>query len=280
MAVMQQGDFHFIVQNPKEQFSKDTRTKIRKQAMRAVGIARRRSDRFPNPCPPIQHDLEQIRLTQTVPLSGIELLVKDSGIDPRDLSALTCVHIGMVSVLLIDYSFQRRALIEQCHRASQLLASEPHRLSAVMRCRQNSYFNCIMPRFGYTPVLDDAFSCLLTLTRSILVPSPNSRKGTILSNYLKALSSLQSTINDPEAWHSTEVLCATAILAVFEVSKLSTQAANIMLQLLKTFSYLTRRMENHGASTLRGQPVSFNLEVRPSLPHSSIEPFSYHSLSL
>lgn len=88
------GSFEFVIQEPNERFSKETQTKIRKQAMRAVGAARRRSNlsmipssgspsRYPNwhPVPPM-------------PLSGLELLVKDRGLDPMDLSALTSIHIG------------------------------------------------------------------------------------------------------------------------------------------------------------------------------------------
>jgi hypothetical protein len=33
-----------------------------------------------------------------MPISGLELLVRDSGLDPIDLSALASVHIGAVSV--------------------------------------------------------------------------------------------------------------------------------------------------------------------------------------
>jgi hypothetical protein len=93
------ANFEFIQQHSNNAISKKTRTKIRKQAMRGVAAARRRrapatnwrsndavslpSHLIPNPAAPL-------------PTSGLELLVKDKGLDPMDLSALTSIHIGEV----------------------------------------------------------------------------------------------------------------------------------------------------------------------------------------
>jgi hypothetical protein len=88
------------MQDPKERFSRETQTKIRRQAMRAVGAARRRSDRSRSPSPTssskhrIRRDSEIAHLLHPMPLSGLELLVRDRGLDPIDLSGLASVHIG------------------------------------------------------------------------------------------------------------------------------------------------------------------------------------------
>jgi hypothetical protein len=103
-------------------------------------------------------------------------------------------------------------------RAARVLASEPNPLPGVLLCRQRSYFSYIPSHFGHTVALDDAFRCLITVAHSKLVPSHRSSDGTILSNYSKALQSLQSAVSDRKTRYSTEILCATAILAVFEVS--------------------------------------------------------------
>jgi hypothetical protein len=91
--------FQFIPQNPNDELSKESRTKIRKQAMRGVAAARRRNaasisqtargtatgSRYliPNPAAPL-------------PALGLERLIKENGLDPMDLSALTSIHIGAV----------------------------------------------------------------------------------------------------------------------------------------------------------------------------------------
>jgi hypothetical protein len=104
------------------------------------------------------------------------------------------------------------------YRAAIVLSSDPSPLAGVLSCRQRSYFSFIPPRFGHSAVLDDAFRALITLAHSRLVPRHRSNHEIIFSNYSKALHSLQSAVNDRKARNSTEVLCATAILALFEVS--------------------------------------------------------------
>lgn len=98
--------FEFVVQDPKERFSKETQTKIRKQAMRAVG-ARRRLGGSKSPSPTAVSKPQRPRKEEEVdiegslvpmPLSGIELLIKDRGLNPIDLSALASVHIGAMLV--------------------------------------------------------------------------------------------------------------------------------------------------------------------------------------
>lgn len=99
-----------------------------------------------------------------------------------------------------------------------VLSSEPSWLPGVLSCRQRSYFSFIPPRFGHSVALDDAFRCLITVAHSKLVPDHQSSHELIFSYYGKALRSLQSAVIDPKARYSVEALCATAILALFEVS--------------------------------------------------------------
>lgn len=193
-------EFEFVMQDPNESFSREIQTTIRKQAMRAIGATRRRSHRR-SPTSISRYrtrrDSDLAHPLPPMPLSGLELLVKDRGIDPIDLSALSSIHIGTM--------------------ASIILSSDPNRLSGVLSCRQRSYFSYIPPRFGQVSVLDDAFRCLITVTHSMLVPAHKSSQKTILSYYGRALYSLQSAVNDPSLRYSVEVLCATAILALFEL---------------------------------------------------------------
>lgn len=100
MAASIHSTFEFVMQDPNERFSRETQTKIRKQAMRAVGAARRKSDRSRSPSPTntpkyrIRRDSDIAQLLYPMPVSGLELLVKDRGFDPVDLSGLASVHIG------------------------------------------------------------------------------------------------------------------------------------------------------------------------------------------
>lgn len=102
---VRQNNFEFVMQDPNKSFSKGTRSRIRRQAMQAVGDARRKSRHVPCSSPSRipkngpQPNLN-LRLALTpFPLSGLELLVRDLGLDPNDLSALASIHNGTVSVL-------------------------------------------------------------------------------------------------------------------------------------------------------------------------------------
>lgn len=66
--------------------------------MKAVGAARRTSKDASHKGSTKYYTTHQDRgmpcLLPPMPLSGLELLVKDQGLDPLDLSSLTSVHIG------------------------------------------------------------------------------------------------------------------------------------------------------------------------------------------
>jgi hypothetical protein len=92
-------NFHFIPQNPNGALSKETRTIIRKQAMRGVAAARRKNATSISQSSSgmVTHSWYFLpKPTAPMPTSGLELLVKDKGLDPMDLSALTSIHIGEV----------------------------------------------------------------------------------------------------------------------------------------------------------------------------------------
>ncbi len=59
----------------------------------------------------------------------------------------------------------------------------------------------------------------LALTRdaAVLVPDSRPSEKAIFSHYGKAIGSLQAAVNDPKARFNPEVLCATALIALFEV---------------------------------------------------------------
>jgi hypothetical protein len=101
---LRQNNFEFVMQNPNKSFSKGTRSKIRRQAMQAVGDARRKSRHVPRSSPSRvskkgpQSNLNLGLALSPFPLSGLELLVRDLGLDPTDLSALASIHNGTVSV--------------------------------------------------------------------------------------------------------------------------------------------------------------------------------------
>jgi hypothetical protein len=248
-------EFEFVVQSQdvyKDGFTKETRTRIRKQAMKKVGVERRKLGDYGKhnmrQCPVIVDEIiynatpmvaevsrpnestkqaktktpSTVLYQQTVPssssntrprhagistalciaapmpLSGLDRLVADYGINPVHFSSLTNVHLGGV--------------------AAAVLSSEPQRLQGLLAGRSWSYFMFVPSRFGHYPFLDDALRCLIAKVRAMMAPSDTNEK-MIFSYYGKALTSLQKAVQDPKNCSSPDVLGATGILSVFEVSK-------------------------------------------------------------
>ena len=139
-------------------------------------------------------------------------------------------------------------------RAATVLAARPSQLRDVLICRQRSYFSYIPTRFGSAVVLDDAFRCLITAAHAMLIPDHKPSSEKILSFYGRALRSLQSAVNDQHLRYSPDVLCATAILALFEV-RYATRAK------ISTIAYLLPATKfTHGRSVGPAYRRSFALD--------------------
>ena len=129
--------------------------------------------------------------------SGYELQRLESDFDILDLSALTTFHVGRITTVTLHTS--------------------PLLLKEVLQCRQWSYFSYVPSRFGHFPCLDDAARCVASRVRSWTTGEFNANAAN-LSLYTKALDSLQLAINNPLTRVMPETLCATELLALYEVS--------------------------------------------------------------
>ena len=219
--------YQFVIHNGVGGFDAESKTKIRKQAMRAIGEERRRTGRSRKHNrlqePPDRVSTRELssrlahpemsssdesracyasctpaRVPGAMPVSGLEALTREYNVSITDLSALTHVHIGAV--------------------ASQILSTQPSQLSRLLAFRQPSYFNYVQSRYGHSECLDASLLCLISMAQKLLVPGWKAqRPDKVLNHYSKALSSLQRALAGSK-WHEPEVLCATEMLALFEVS--------------------------------------------------------------
>ncbi|KAI1323892.1 hypothetical protein F5Y16DRAFT_327734 [Xylariaceae sp. FL0255] len=190
MARPNHGKFEFVMSAPNEKLSKENHSKIRRHVTRAVLEARRKS----GTCATARKLQPVVR---SIPLSGLEVLAADCGLNPLDLSALASIHLGPV--------------------AAASLHADPSQLRRILSCQQASYFSFIPARFSEVPVLEDAYRCLITVAHSLLVPTKKTNNKTILGYYGKSLRSLQNAVDDPTSRHTAETLCAIGILALFEI---------------------------------------------------------------
>ena len=143
--------------------------------------------------------IEMVRpaVPASIPSSGYELMRIKYGFDLLDVSALTSFQTGRIT--------------------AQLLFRDPFLLAQVLQCRQWSYFSFLPSRYGYIACLDDASNCVAARIRQWMSFPSDPPNDYVLSLYSKSLISLQSSLNDPVLCRQPEVLCATAILAIYEV---------------------------------------------------------------
>lgn len=134
-----------------------------------------------------------------MPSSGLELFILDHNVSPTDLSALTSIHVGAV--------------------ASYVLADGAAKLKQLLSFRQWSYFEHLYSRYGHSDCLDDAIRALIVKAQALLVPSAKTSDAMVLSHYGTALNSLQAAFSDAARWSDPDTLCATTILALFDVSR-------------------------------------------------------------
>jgi hypothetical protein len=147
---------------------------------------------------PSEDDLtHKLRLGLPMPLSGLDRLVAEIGLNVLDLWALTTVHIGP--------------------EATTFLTKNPSRLVDLVSSQKPSYLIHAATRYGSSHCLDDAVRCVATKARRVLVGSGKGGRAIELKLYGKALRSLQSAIDLGEGWRNPDVLCAIQILSLYEV---------------------------------------------------------------
>lgn len=141
-----------------------------------------------------------LKVSTYIPGSSYEVMRIELDFDPLDISALTGFHIGRPAV--------------------QTLKEKPETLKEVLKCRQWSYFNYLPKHYGESACLDDAVHCIAVRVRRYLKGSDVVPDRSVMHYYTTALRSLQSSLDDPARRLDPDVLCATEILAIYEVHTL------------------------------------------------------------
>ena len=133
----------------------------------------------------------------SLPARGYELTSIKSEFDILDLSTLATAHINRAG--------------------RNSLSQNPYHLIHQLRSsKQQSYLSFLPSRYGQIPCLSDATDCVIARARQIINPTKN-WEAAVIAFYVKALDSLQKALDCPKQRYKPEVLCATEILALYEV---------------------------------------------------------------
>lgn len=133
----------------------------------------------------------------SLPARGYELTSIKSEFDILDLSNLATTHINRAG----------RAALSQ---------NPSHLIHQLRSSKQHSYLSFLPSLYGQIPCLSDATDCVIARARQIISPNRN-WEAAVISFYVKALDSLQKALDCPKQRYKPEVLCATEILAMYEL---------------------------------------------------------------
>lgn len=182
----------------------------------------------------------KLRLGLPMPLSGLDQLATEIGVNVLDLSALTTIHIGQT--------------------AMSFLMNDPNHLVGLVSVRKSSYLTHVATRYGSSYCLDDAVRCVATKAHRLLVGIGNGGRTLELTSYGKALRSLQTAIDLEQEWRNPEVLCAVQVLSLFEVGNSVYSCFDLVLN--THFRHLSYLRPAHGRSILPVHLASFAQEGR------------------
>ena len=259
-------DFQFIVMN-EPTIPKDARTTIRKQAMKEIGLKRRKKGQ--------PGDANQRYVPVNFPEQGNEILADNSAdtiISARALTRKDDIWDGgsdysaawgrpipttsdvdemlydeeapgsrvMVvrqdttstfklmwsnTLTMSDYDRVRSRHGVELTDLSALALFSPgnssaHRSASLFHNQQWSYMHYVPARYGITPCLTATTNAVLAKVRMILSPDCGGA-GTCSGLYGVALRAVQEAIGNEMTAGDADVLCATQLLSLYEVSNIS-----------------------------------------------------------
>ncbi|KAL7943323.1 hypothetical protein V8C42DRAFT_328749 [Trichoderma barbatum] len=198
---------------------KQARKRIRKQAMSRPAHDRRKRgnygqhNRVQYPAEVLPDDDSrvdpQVSVKAVIPASltccPYEKLRIQYNFDLLDLSQLTSFHIS--------------------YSTASSLASKPTMLIDVLGHRNWSYLSYLPGRIGHNGALDKAAACVAARAQQWLASPSDPVSRDILKLYASALTALQAEIQCPTACLQPDVLCATQLLGIYELLKMSTEDA-------------------------------------------------------
>jgi hypothetical protein len=212
---------------PNQAESKLGRRRIRQHAMRGVAIDRRERGGYgqhnrrqlpvfiqPTGCeekkstPSREPENSALKVVFRLPplpsAQGYEAARIRHGFDILSLSALTSVYLS--------------------RHSARTLSSSPQQLQKLMKLREASWLDFVPSQYSESRVLQAAVDCTLAQAHRLLYSDARATEAAVIKLYLRALSELQAALSDGKQWTRPDVLCATQILAFYEVSGLKSRA--------------------------------------------------------
>ncbi|KAF2096224.1 hypothetical protein NA57DRAFT_59280 [Rhizodiscina lignyota] len=208
--------------------------------------------------------VQPVRLDNDVVEFGSSRLHTETLTHPREFGLAYPPMLTKCNVELLDLSFL--ASLEVGRYTGQKLLENRENLSHFLRAKNWSYLPFVAGYLNQSALVRSATDCVVAQVRSLLTPNEPKWGSIALSSYSKALSKLQAEIDRNTQSPTTEILCATQVLGLYEMLNPSRENAWI----------------NHAAGAaciirLRG-PESYSSEFEKSLFMSHVGPIITESV--
>ncbi|KAL7791585.1 hypothetical protein V8C37DRAFT_382165 [Trichoderma ceciliae] len=204
---------------------KQARKQIRRQAMSRSAHARRKRGGYG------QHNLIQYPVEI---LHDNDSRAEDSSCKASQISVRAVVPASLACCpyerMRIQYNFDLLDLSQLTsfhisYATASTLANKPTMLTEILGHRHWSYLNYLPGRIGHNRALDKAAACVAARAQQLLVSPSEPVSGYILKLYSSALMALQAELQCPDTCVRPDVLCATELLGIYELLKMSTEYA-------------------------------------------------------
>ncbi|ESZ98999.1 hypothetical protein SBOR_0657 [Sclerotinia borealis F-4128] len=166
--------------------------------------------------------------------TSYEVMLSKFGFDILELSTLATLHVGRATRRALCQSPE--SIVHQMRTQKQwsflsflpsmfLIDNIP--LSRIILSKVTELANPSSARYGQNKCLSAAVDCVVARARQIISPAQHNNfwEPLVLANYITALDSLQRALDSPTTRYHPEVLCATEILALYELLEPSGETA-------------------------------------------------------
>lgn len=219
--------------NPTTSTAPFDRAKIRREVMQKVAQKRKRQPKHQHPnsrqIPVFIADEDfsgsatDRRQPETVDVTRIPAITRYDDVCLRaDVAYLHTVSpaypimLAKTNLRFLDLSLL--ASVGVGRYTGQRLLENPQSITHFFEGKNWSYFRYIPLHYDQSVLIRSATDCVLARVRCLLTPDDKQWELLALSKYSMALSNLQDAIHSASQHITTEVLCATQILGLYEVS--------------------------------------------------------------
>lgn len=225
--------------NPATSKDRSSRSKVRQDVMQKVAWRRKQAPKRSHPNSrqlplflPIDSHVDtspgkkQEQKSNTISAGDIDYSKQQDGQWPNidhpggmHMRVLPLIYPTMFVKCSLDFlDLSLLASLEIGRYTGPRLLERPQNMACFLGGKNWSYCRYMLALYGESVLIRSAADCVVARVRCLLTPEAPEWESLAISSYSKALTHLQGAISNPKERPSAELLCATQVLGLYEVS--------------------------------------------------------------